>query len=146
MVKIYTDGSCPKNDGKHPGGWAAVIIVDGIQNEISGGQQKTTNNRMEMQAAISGLEFLTEKSEVEIFSDSAYLINCFLKGWYKNWQKNGWLNSQGNTVENKDLWETLLDLSNKHTITWTKVKGHSDNVLNNRCDELAGKAVPCLTN
>lgn len=139
MFKIYTDGSCPKNDGKHPGGWAAIINET---IELSGGELITTNNRMEMQAAIAGLEYLKETSEVEVYSDSAYLINCFVKGWYKKWVVNGWLNSQGNTVENKDLWEKLLILTKKHKVTWIKVKGHSDNVLNNRCDELAGLAVP----
>lgn len=137
MIKIYTDGSCSSNPG--PGGWAAII--DGTI-EISGSDKHTTNNRMEMQGAISALEHLKESSQVELYSDSAYLVNCFLKGWYLKWQTNGWRNSQGNTVENKDLWEKLLELNDKHQITWIKVKGHSTDVMNNRCDLLAKAAVP----
>lgn len=96
---------------------------------------------MELLAAIKGLEALTRSCDVKLYSDSAYLINAFTQGWIANWQKNGWVNSKKDPVSNKDLWEDLVNLSTKHNIEWIKVKGHSDNKLNNRCDELAKEAI-----
>jgi ribonuclease HI len=146
-IVIYTDGSCwNKGDGENQagrgkGGWACILIhPDNTIQEITGKAEDSTNNRMEMQAAIEGLKALTIPSTVELYSDSAYLVNCFRDKWYVKWQSNGWINSKQKPVENKDLWEELIHLSQKHTVTFCKVKGHADNKLNNRCDKLAGEA------
>ena len=134
-VTIYTDGACSGNPG--PGGWAAILIYNDIKKEISGGSPQTTNNIMEMTAIIEGLKMLKEKCKVNIFSDSAYVINAFHDNWIDGWIKKGWVNSKKEPVKNKELWEELIALNNKHIITFNKVKGHSTDVLNNRCDELA---------
>lgn len=134
-VKIYTDGACSGNPG--PGAWAAILIFGEIEKEISGFAEETTNNRMEMQAAIEGLKALKQACSVDLYSDSAYLVSGFNKGWLENWQKKGWQNAAGNPVSNIDLWQELLSLSSQHDISWHKVKGHADNPYNNRCDELA---------
>ncbi len=138
-VKIFTDGACSGNPG--PGGWGCILQYGNIKKEISGGQAKTTNQRMEMQAALEGLSALKEPCRVDIFSDSAYLINGFLKGWLKKWEVNGWLNSKKEPVENQDLWQGLLEMSRKHEINWHKIKGHSGHPENERCDELAKEAI-----
>ncbi|MDD4816096.1 MAG: ribonuclease HI [Clostridia bacterium] len=134
-VILYTDGACSFNPG--PGGWGAVLIFNNIKKEMSGGEPNTTNNRMELLAVIKGLSALKEKCEVHIFSDSAYIVNSFEQNWIKNWVKNDWKNSNKKPVLNKDLWEQLIELTAKHKVVWHKVKGHADNELNNRCDELA---------
>ena len=134
-VSIYTDGACSKNPG--PGGWAAILMYNGHQKEISGSEPDTTNNRMELTAAIKGLEALNQPCKACIFTDSAYLYNGFTAGWVYNWLNNGWRTANKRPVENRDLWEELLKLSKKHSITWHKVKGHAENKYNNRCDELA---------
>jgi len=139
LVEIFTDGACSGNPG--PGGWAAVLIYNGKEKEISGSEPQTTNNRMEMQAAISALKTLKFPCRVKLSSDSAYLVNAFNNGWLQNWQRNGWKNSKKDPVENKDLWEELLALSRIHDVQWIKVKGHADNKYNNRCDELAVAAI-----
>jgi ribonuclease HI len=139
-VIIYTDGACSGNPG--PGGYGAVLRYGGHQKEISGGEQATTNQRMELQGAISALELLKEPCRVTLHSDSAYLINAFKQRWFDRWQLNGWKNSKKEDVQNRDLWERLLELSRVHTIEWVKVKGHADDELNNRCDQLAREAVP----
>lgn len=139
-VRVYTDGACSGNPG--PGGWGAVLLYGGHEKEISGGEEKTTNQRMELQAAISALEHLKEPCHVALHSDSAYLVNAFNQRWFDKWQRNGWLNSKKQPVENRDLWEKLLELSGKHNIDWVKVRGHSDDEVNNRCDKLAREAVP----
>jgi len=145
---IYTDGSCPKNDGKHPGGWACVILSndtsDGkpLTQEVTGGELVTTNNRMELMAVIQSLEHIPEGSEAIVHCDSAYVVNCFRDKWYVKWQRNGWISAAGTPVDNKDLWERLITVVGKNKVTFQKVKGHSTNELNNRCDELAGNAVP----
>jgi ribonuclease HI len=105
--------------------------------EISGFVKNTTNQRMELMAAIRGLEQLKRKCRVRLYSDSAYLINAFTRGWIENWQKNGWVNARRQPVANDDLWRQLVQLAEKHEIEWIKVKGHSDNEYNNRCDALA---------
>lgn len=138
-VEIYTDGACSGNPG--PGGWAAVLKYKGNRKEISGGVKATTNNRMELQAAIEGLAALKESCQVNLYSDSAYLINAFKQGWLDNWQRNGWKNAKKQPVENQDLWQQLLSLNRKHQISWHKVKGHSDDEENNRCDALAKAAL-----
>ncbi len=139
-IIIYTDGACSGNPG--PGGYGAVLSYGGREKEISGGELDTTNQRMEMQAAIAALEQLKEPCHVLLHSDSAYLVNAFKQNWFGKWLKNGWLNSKKQPVENRDLWEQLLALSQKHEIEWIKVKGHADDEMNNRCDRLARDAVP----
>ena len=134
-VLIYTDGACSGNPG--PGGWGTILIYKGLQKELSGGQVDTTNNRMELLAAISALSALKEPCKVQLYTDSAYLCHGFTQGWLENWKRNGWLTSQKKPVENKDLWQKLLDLNAYHQIQWNKVKGHADNEYNNRCDKLA---------
>lgn len=138
-VSIYTDGACSGNPG--PGGWGAILMYGEHKKEISGGEAETTNNRMEILAVIKALEQLKESCKVHLYSDSAYVVNCFKQGWYKNWQRNGWRNSKNQAVENQDLWKQLLKLMEIHQVEYIKVKGHSDNEWNNRCDELARAAI-----
>jgi ribonuclease HI len=138
-VAIFTDGACSGNPG--PGGWAAILKAEAVEKELSGAAPLTTNQRMELQAAIEGLKALKYPCRVELSSDSAYLINAFNQRWLPKWQRNGWLNSQGKPVENQDLWRELLDLTQIHQVTWIKVRGHHDHELNNRCDQLARAAV-----
>ncbi|MGG4497584.1 ribonuclease HI [Brevibacillus reuszeri] len=141
-VQIYTDGACSGNPG--PGGWGAVLMYGQHIKEMSGAEPNTTNNRMELQAAISALTSLKEACKVTLYSDSAYLVNCFKQGWFKGWLKNGWKNSKGQPVENQDLWKELLRLMDIHQVEYVKVKGHADNKWNNRCDELATGAIKQL--
>jgi len=139
-VIIYTDGACSGNPG--PGGWGAVLTCDTKEKELSGGERNTTNQRMELTAAVAALSALKRPCEVELYSDSAYLINGFRQGWLVNWQKNGWLNSKKQPVENQDLWKELLRLSQIHKVEWMKVKGHCGVEYNERCDQLARAAIP----
>lgn len=134
-VNIYTDGACSGNPGD--GGWAAILIYNGKEKELSGFEPDTTNNRMELRAAIEGLSALREPCCVELYSDSAYLVNGFEKGWIWGWKNNGWRTKSGDDVKNPDLWKEIFRLNGIHKITWIKVKGHSDNEYNNRCDKLA---------
>ena len=134
-VTIYTDGACSGNPGK--GGWGAILFYKDQMREMSGFEENTTNNKMELTAAIKALERLKEPCEVELYSDSAYLVNAFLEGWLTKWQMNGFKSSNKKPVQNVDLWQKLIELNNIHKITWIKVKGHADNVFNNRCDALA---------
>lgn len=138
-IVIYTDGACSGNPG--PGGWGVVLFYGENKKELSGFEEETTNNRMELMAAIQALQALKEPCKVKIHSDSAYVVNCFKQGWHKNWVKNGWKNSKKQPVENQDLWKQLLSLMEDHQVEYIKVKGHSDNQWNNRCDELATGAV-----
>jgi len=137
-VILYTDGACSGNPG--PGGWGALLIWNGKEKELSGGDPDSTNNRMEMQAVIEGLKALNRKCHVKVHSDSALIINAFTKGWVKNWQKNGWKKADKKPVENRELWEEMIHYVNQHEVSWIKVKGHSDNELNNRVDQLAVEA------
>lgn len=141
-VIIYTDGACSGNPG--PGGWGAVLLCDGTQKEISGAQPNTTNNIMEMTAVLEALKMLKYECDVEIYSDSAYVVNCFNQGWIYNWQKNNWRTASKEPVKNRELWEELYNLTKKHKVQFFKVKGHSDNELNNRCDYLATTAIKKL--
>lgn len=134
-VTIYTDGACSGNPG--PGGWGAILMYKEKKLELSGFEDHTTNNRMELLAPIEALSRLKEPCEVDVYSDSAYLVNAFLQNWLGNWVRRGWLKSDKKPVENRDLWEQLLHFTQIHTIRWHKVKGHADNPMNNRCDELA---------
>ena len=135
-VYIYTDGSCEKNPGGN-GGYGAIIL-DGINPiKLSGFYEKTTNQRMEIMATIQGMKFFKEKRTINIYTDSAYVCNCFKDGWYKSWIKNGWKTSTGTNVLNQDLWEEWIELIKFHDVKFHKVKGHSDNILNNECDKMA---------
>ena len=139
-VIIYTDGACSGNPG--PGGWAAILIYGSHRKELCGGEKETTNQRMELMAAIEGLKALKEPCKVKLYSDSAYLVNAFQQGWHEAWKEKGWKNSAGKPVANRELWEELLRLTEIHEVTFLKVKGHADDPLNNRCDQLATGAIP----
>lgn len=134
-VDIYTDGACSGNPGN--GGYCAILIYNGFEKIVSGAEKDTTNNRMELLAAINGLKSLKEACIVDLYSDSQYLVEAFNKGWLTEWQANNWKNSNKKDVKNKDLWESLLELNSYHQINFIKVKGHADNELNNRCDKIA---------
>ncbi len=134
-VTVYTDGACSGNPG--PGGWGALLMYGTAKKELSGFEAGTTNNRMELTAAIEALSALKEPCEVELYTDSAYLCNAFLQRWLQSWQKNGWKKADKKPVENRDLWERLLELTARHSVKFHKVKGHADNEYNNRCDKLA---------
>ena len=135
-VTIYTDGACSGNPG--PGGWGAVLIYkDNEPKQISGYNPETTNNQMELTAAIKALEMLKEPCEVDLFSDSAYLVNAFLEDWITKWQLNGFKTANKKPVLNAELWQRILELTNTHKVNFIKVKGHADNKFNNICDELA---------
>ena len=138
-IDIYTDGACSGNPG--PGGWGVVLIYQENKKELSGYQPETTNNRMELFAAIQGLSALKESCVINLYSDSSYLVNAFEKHWIEKWQRNGWKNSTKSPVENQDLWKLLLIHVRKHQVRFIKVKGHSDNQYNNRCDEMAVAAI-----
>ena len=138
-VTIYTDGACSGNPG--PGGWGTILMYKDKYKEISGGQKQTTNNIMELTAVIQGLKLLKYPCEVDLYSDSAYVVNAFKQNWIYNWQKNNWKTSDKKDVKNKELWQELIRLTNTHDVTFIKVKGHADNEYNNRCDELARKAI-----
>ena len=135
FVTIYTDGACSGNPG--PGGWGVILMHGQNKKELSGGETDTTNNRMELLAVIRGLKTLTKPCNVELYSDSAYVINAFNQNWIENWQKSDWKTSSKSPVKKKDLWLDLLSLLKVHNVKFIKVKGHSDNQFNNRCDELA---------
>lgn len=139
-VIIYTDGACSGNPG--PGGWAAILQYGDTSKEISGGEQSTTNQRMEIRAVLEALRCLKQPCDVTIYSDSAYVINCFRQKWHVNWRRNGWKNAKGDPVQNRDLWEALFAEAERHQICFEKVKGHAGVALNERCDELARRAVP----
>ena len=138
-VIIYTDGACSGNPG--PGGWGSILMYKGNRKEISGGKKDTTNNIMELTAVIEGLKMLKYPCEVEIYSDSAYVVNGFNQGWIYNWVKNNWKTSGKEPVKNKEIWQELYELTKLHKVKFIKVKGHSDNEFNNRCDELARNAI-----
>ena len=138
-IVVYTDGACSGNPG--PGGWGAVLIYGTHQKELSGFAEQTTNNRMELTAAIEALRVIKESCKIQLHSDSAYLCRAFNENWLNSWQKNGWKTSGKKAVENQDLWQELLKLSNLHQISWIKVKGHANDTFNNRCDELARSAI-----
>ena len=141
-VIIYTDGACSGNPG--PGGWGSILMYKDIKKEISGGKQDTTNNVMELTAVIEGLKLLKFPCKVKLYSDSAYVVNAFTQKWIYGWLKNGWKNSNKEPVKNKELWQELYDLTKVHEVEFIKVKGHSDNEYNNRCDELARNAIERL--
>ena len=134
-VELYTDGACSGNPG--PGGWGAILRYGTQELELSGGENPTTNNRMELTAAIEGLRKLKEKCHVTLYTDSKYVADSILKGWAKSWQKNGWRKSDKSKALNTDLWEQLLELANFHELDIIWVKGHAGHSENERCDRLA---------
>ncbi len=134
-VNIYTDGACKGNPG--PGGWGAILVYNGIEKEISGGERETTNNRMELTAVISALSALKESCEVELCSDSKYVLDALTLGWAEGWRKNGWKKADRKPALNADLWQELLLLVEKHEMSYVWVKGHEGHPYNERCDALA---------
>lgn len=123
------------------GGWGSILMCKGAKKEISGGSKNTTNNIMELTAVIEALRLVKYPCKIQVYSDSAYVVNAFLQGWIYNWVKKGWKTADGSPVKNKELWEELYAFTKTHKIDFIKVKGHSDNEFNNRCDELARNAI-----
>lgn len=138
QVMIYTDGACSGNPG--PGGWGAVLKYGEHEKELSGSEALTTNNRMELTGVIEALKCLKQACNVEIYSDSKYVVDGITKGWAEGWRKRGWKKADKTPAKNPELWEALLNLLEQHTVTFHWVKGHADNAYNNRCDELAVQA------
>ena len=138
-ITIYTDGACSGNPG--PGGWGAILMFKDYKKEISGGNNSTTNNIMELTAVVEALKLVKYPCKIKIYSDSAYVVNGFLQGWIYNWVKKGWKTADNKPVKNKELWEELYNFTKIHEIEFIKVKGHADNEFNNRCDELARNAI-----
>ncbi|MEF2931414.1 MAG: ribonuclease HI [Clostridia bacterium] len=134
-ITIYTDGACSGNPG--PGGWGAILMFGDTKKEISGGLDNTTNNVMELTAVIESLKILKRPCKVDLYSDSAYVVNAFLQKWIYGWIKKNWKTAGNDPVKNKELWQELYGLTKIHDVTFHKVKGHADNEFNNRCDELA---------
>jgi ribonuclease HI len=134
-VDIYTDGACRGNPGA--GGWGAILVYQGKEKELSGGERETTNNRMELTAAIRALEALREPCEVTLTSDSKYLTDGITKGWAASWKARGWKKADKSPALNPDLWDALLTLLERHTVTFVWVRGHAGHPYNERCDELA---------
>ena len=141
-IEIYTDGACSGNPG--PGGYGCVLIYKGKRKEISQAFSDTTNNRMEITAAIEALKLLKEPCKVVLYSDSKYLVDSITKGWAKKWQANNWMRTKSEKALNTDLWQELLGLLQVHLVDFKWVKGHASNKENNRCDELAREAITRL--
>jgi len=135
LVEVYTDGACSGNPG--PGGYGAILCYQGIEKEISGGEAGTTNNRMELTAAIRGLELLNQPCRVRLYSDSQYLVQAMQKRWPYGWKARGWKRSGNQPALNPDLWDRLMALCERHEVEFVWVRGHADNRYNNRCDALA---------
>ena len=133
-VQLYTDGACRNNPG--PGGWGAILVYGRHEKELSGGERDTTNNRMELMAAISGLEALKEPCEVTLYSDSKYVVDAFVLGWVDTWQSCGWKRGR-EELKNSDLWQRLAALTEQHKVSFVWVKGHDGHEYNERCDRLA---------
>ncbi|WP_317854011.1 ribonuclease HI [Chakrabartyella piscis] len=139
QVVIYTDGACSGNPGA--GGYGTVLLFGSARKELSGGFLQTTNNRMELLAVIKGLEALKEPCGVTLYSDSKYVVDAIAKGWATKWRRQGWMRNKKEKASNVDLWERLLSLLEVHTVQFVWVKGHADNVENERCDQLARLAI-----
>ena len=133
-VELYTDGACRGNPGK--GGYGAILVYGKYEKEISGGERETTNNRMELMAAIAGLSALKEPCKVKLYSDSKYLVDAYNQGWVYGWRESGWRRGK-EELKNPDLWDTLFALTEKHEVTFIWVKGHNGHDYNERCDALA---------
>jgi len=138
-IEIFTDGACSGNPG--PGGWGAILRSGGHEKELSGGETATTNNRMEMMAAIKGLAAVTKPSAITLYTDSRYVLDGATK-WIKNWKKNGWKTADKKPVKNEDLWRLLEAETARHQVTWKWVRGHDGHVENERADALARGAIP----
>ena len=143
-VELYTDGACSGNPG--PGGYGAILVYAGKEKEMSGGDHSTTNNRMELLGVITGLSALREPCEVDLYSDSKYVIDALEKGWAVSWRKNGWIKSDKKPALNADLWEVLLALTEKHRVTCHWIRGHAGHPFNERCDRLAVAAAEANKN
>ena len=141
-IQIFTDGACSGNPG--PGGWGAILRYKAHEKELSGGEAETTNNRMELMALIAALEHLKEPCEIDLCSDSQYVINGLQKGWAKGWRARGWKKADKSPALNSDLWARLLDLSEAHTIHYNWIKGHAGHPENERCDRLAVEQSKCF--
>ena len=140
-VTIYTDGSCKGNPG--PGGWAAILTYAGREKQLSGAEEMTTNNRMELRAAVEALSVLTRTCQVDIFTDSQYLKQG-MTAWIFNWRRNGWLGAEKKPVKNQDLWMTLDQLASKHQVQWHWIKAHNGHEYNERVDQMAKQAILAL--
>ena len=134
-VDIYTDGACRNNPGR--GGWGAILVYRGKEKELSGGEELTTNNRMELSAVIAALSALTESCEVTLTTDSQYVVNAIEKGWLESWKEKGWRKADKSPVQNVDLWEKLIFLLGTHSVSFVWVRGHNGHPYNERCDKLA---------
>jgi len=132
---IYTDRACRGNP--RPGGWGAILVYNGVEKELCGGERETTNNRMELTAVIEGLKALKESCEVTLYSDSRYIIDSLQLGWVNSWRKRNWRKADGKKALNDDLWKILVEEYEKHTMTLVWVKGHNGHSYNERCDKLA---------
>lgn len=141
-VDLYTDGACSGNPGA--GGWAAILIYNGKEKVLSGGELETTNNKMEILSVIKGLEALKEKCEVTVYSDSQYLVAPFLDGYIDSWILSGWRLADKKPVKNQEYWKRLIELTSIHKVNFVKVKGHADNENNNRCDAYARSEIKKL--
>lgn len=137
-LTIYTDGACSGNPG--PGGWGAILIYNGVEKELSGGETMTTNNRMELTAALEALKALKRRCSVDLYTDSRYVRQGIME-WMINWKRRGWKTSDNKPVKNEDLWRALDEIAQCHDVSWHWVKGHADNPLNIRADELAVAAL-----
>ncbi len=135
VVELFTDGACSGNPG--PGGWGAILRYNGVEKELSGGEESTTNNRMELTAVISGLQALKSPCKVLLCTDSKYVSDGVTLGWAENWQKRGWRKADGKPALNPDLWEALLELLEVHEVEINWIKGHNGHPENERCDKLA---------
>lgn len=140
-IQVFTDGACSGNPG--PGGWAAIIEENGERREISGGEERTTNNRMELLAVIRALESLGARSRVHVVTDSQY-VALGMTRWIHGWQRKGWKTTSGSAVKNRDLWQELLELTRKHDVTWEWIRGHDGHPENERADALAREAIEPL--
>jgi len=134
-VMLYADGACSGNPG--PGGYGTILECDGRHKELSAGYKRTTNNRMELRAIIAGLEALRQPCQVEVVTDSQYVVNAMTKGWARKWRRNGWMRNRKEKALNPDLWERLLELSEQHQVTFSWIRGHAGHPQNERCDQLA---------
>lgn len=137
-ITIFTDGACTGNPG--PGGYGAVLIYGDSRKELSGGYRRTTNNRMELTAAIVALRILKEPCQVTLYSDSKYVVNAIAEGWAQRWRSNGWKRNKKEKAVNPDLWQQLLSLNERHDVEFRWVRGHAGNAENERCDQLAVQA------
>lgn len=142
-VTVYADGACSGNPG--PGGWAAIIEDSGVERVVTGGEASTTNQRMELMAALRALAAIPGRRRVHVYSDSAYVVNCFRDRWWERWERGGWTTAGNKPISNRDLWERLLAETRRHDVVWHKVRGHSGDPLNERADRLAVDAARAAT-